>query len=352
MKKICFIVLRYHPAVGGTERLCQEVLEEASKKYQVSIITSPEYFRNKNEYNYKIFDCNPENFHLMKEHFEIFNYDMCIFFSELFHPFLYEYNTSWAKKNICILNLDENIYQIRNNFKKSINNLKKFDKVVTYSKDGVANKFLSEYNIKNIYIPNFSRDILQTKLENNFKEKLKFYNNKTILYNGAFEERKNQYKIIEKISSSKKLKNYNWIFVGGISDESYYNKCINLSYKNKLQNLKFIKATSNTKIIDQLYQISDCVLLASTAEGMPLVLIEALSANKPIISTPVGAVPGVLGQFKEVSVLSSVDFSLNELENEIEKQLNNKVNNRKIWEDNFQKEDVCNKYLKLIEEII
>lgn len=352
MKKICFIVLRYHPAVGGTERLCQEILEYIENKYSVSVITSPDHYRNKNEYNYKIFDCNPNNFHLMKEHFEIFNYDMCILFSELFHPFLSEYNPSWAKKNLCVLNLDENIYEIRNNFKKSIDNLKLFNKIITYSKDGVANNFLLENNIKNVYIPNFSRDVMETKLEDNFKEKLKISNNKTILYNASFEQRKNQYEIIEKISLSNDLKKYNWIFIGNKSDENYYNRCINLSYKNKIKNLKFVNSTSNTKIIDQMYQIADCVLLASTAEGMPLVLLEALSANKPIICTPVGAVPGVLGDFEEILILSSTDFSIKELEESIEKQLNKNTNNRKIWKNNFQKEEICNKYLKLIEEII
>lgn len=351
MKNICFVVPRYNPVVGGTEKLCEEILSSFEDSYKVSVITTPTINRNKNNYNYNIYDCSFEQFYLMKEHFEIFNYDLVIFFTDLHTPYLAQYNVSWGKKNICILNLDERTYQLKENFSKATENLKKFDMVVTFTKDGIANKYLQENNIKNIYIPNFSRDILETKLEEDFISKLGLAKNKkTILYNGAYEDRKNQLKIIEYIKSSKSLQEYNWLFIGSVASEEYLRKCI--LFSSDIKNIKFIKATANTKIVDQIYQQCDCLLLASIAEGMPLVLLEAMSANKPIISTPVGGVEGVLKNECDIHILSSINFSIDELEKSILKQLKNQFNFREVWSKMFNKKDVCKKYIILIKEIL
>lgn len=354
MKKICYIVPRYHPDIGGTEKLCEEVLETINKNNSnitSSVITTPNLSREKSVYNYKIFDCPFNQFPLMKEHFEIFNYDLAVFFADLHTPFLNAYNTSWAKKNICVLNLDERTYDWKDSFIPAIQNLRKFDMVVTFTKNGIANKFLEENKIKNTYIPNFSRDVLATVKETDYIEKLGLdKNKKTILYNAAYEERKNQLTVVNHILNSKKLQSYNWIFIGAVADENYLRKCI-LSTKD-IKNIRFLKASSNIKIVDQLYQQTDCTLLCSIAEGMPLVLLESMSANKPIVSTPVGGVSGVLKNVCDIHILSSINFSTFELENSLEKQINSNFNYREIWNKMFHKQLVCEQYNQLFKDLI
>lgn len=43
-----------------------------------------------------------------------------------------------------------------------------------------------------------------------------------------------------------------------------------------------------------LYAASDCLVLPSAAEGVPLVILEAMSAGVPAVATAVGGVPGLL----------------------------------------------------------
>lgn len=351
MKNICFVVPRYHPTVGGTEKLCQEVLESPLTLFdKISVITQPALERDKTLYTYKIFDCPFQQFSLMKEHFEIFNYDLVVFFADLHTPYLSQYDVKWAKKNICVLNLDERTYDWKDKFPQTIQNLKKFDMVVTFTKDGIANKFLQENSIKNMYIPNFSRDVLETPNKEDYISKLGLdKNKKTILYNAAYEDRKNQLTVLQSIKSSKILEAYNWIFIGAPADERYLRNCMLQAGDSK--NIKFVRATANTKVVDQLYQQTDCLLLASIAEGMPLVLLEAMSANKPIISTAVGGVVGVLKNECDIEVLP-VKFTTQQLELAIKKQLNNTFNFRDVWSKMFNKQDICLKYNKLFEEIL
>lgn len=352
MKKICFVVSNYDPFVGGTEILCKNVLEGIKENYDVSVITSPLKQRNKSDYDYKIFDCHPQQFSLMKEHFEIFKYDLTIFFSDLHSPYLNIYDFNYSKNNMCVLNLDERTYQMKASFPNAINNLKNFSNVVTFTKNGIANKFLNENNIKNIYIQNFSRDILETAEQFSLKEKLKLKKQKTILYNAAYEERKNQLRALEIISESEFLKELNWIFIGNESQPFYLEKCIEFSKKLNLENVKFLKATKNISKINELYKLSDCLFLGSAAEGMPLVLLEAMSANKPLVCTDVGGVRGVLGETADIEILP-IQYTVHDLEKSIKNQLSLlKVNNRKLWEKHFDKNIVIEKYKKEIENLL
>ncbi len=43
-----------------------------------------------------------------------------------------------------------------------------------------------------------------------------------------------------------------------------------------------------------MYKISDCLVNASSIEGLPMTILEAMAAHLPVIATPVGAVPQVV----------------------------------------------------------
>ncbi len=45
----------------------------------------------------------------------------------------------------------------------------------------------------------------------------------------------------------------------------------------------------------QYFSDYDCLIISSSTEGLPIVLLEAMREGLPIISTPVGAIPNVLG---------------------------------------------------------
>lgn len=357
MKKICVIVGRYHPTIGGTEKLAKVITEEViNHSNTVEIITEYNNERIKNNFNYKIREINLFDKHELNNTIENENYDLCIFFADLHSAHLNNYEMK-CKKNICILNIDERTYEAKNSFFNATNNLKKFNKVITFTKDGVANKYLNENKIKNIYIQNFSRDILETSLEDNFKinvKKLfKQQDSKIILYPAVFEERKNQYNVILKLIEQSQLREFNWLFVGPFHENSYLTRCIQISKQYDLP-IKFIKGTNNVNQLDKLYQVSDLICLASIAEGMPLTLLEALSANKPWVATPVGGIPSVLGDSKTGVVLEKVNFSGVQLYEGIKSAIKLNIDNnpRKYWQDNFQQFLVLEKYKQIINEVI
>lgn len=354
MKKICFVVPRYHPAVGGTEKLCQEILESLTQLYDVSLITTPHPDRNNHKYKYTIHDCVMGDDKSFKSIFLNNNFDLTIFFADLHTAYLNLYDINLCKKNICVLNLDERTYLWKDNFIRATYNLKKFDNVITFTKNGIANKYLEENNIKNIYVPNFSRDILATEKKTDFKKKLFDNNKKIILYNAALETRKNQLNVLECIAASKELKEYNWLFIGATPELPYLDKCVNLVKENNLDNIvKFLKSTTNQALLDQVYQSVDLLLLLSIAEGLPLVLLEAMSAKLPWVATPVGGIKGVLGDTKTGIVLEQINFDSKTIADAIKKAETIDINtSRDVWYNNFKKEVICSQYLNILRDYI
>jgi glycosyltransferase involved in cell wall biosynthesis len=60
-----------------------------------------------------------------------------------------------------------------------------------------------------------------------------------------------------------------------------------------VQNIKYLGWVSGKKKMD-LYQNSDIFLLPSYFEGLPMVLLEAISSGLPIVATRVGGVPEIV----------------------------------------------------------
>jgi glycosyltransferase involved in cell wall biosynthesis len=354
MKKICFLTSNYYPKVGGTETLTKTILESISDKYEVELITFKNENRNLFSFPYKVFEFNPNEFQNLDSFFEIKKYDLLIFFSDLHSPYLNLFKNNWCKNYIVVLNLDENSYQSKNNYLNATKNLKNSSMVVTFTKNGVANRFLEEENIKNVYIPNFSRDtILDIKEKSILNKILINKENKNIGYMASYEHRKNQIYILEAIKNNSKLRNYNFIFMGNVSDREYLKHCIDFKIKNKLSNVYFIEGTSDQKIINQYINEIDCMLLCSLAEGLPLALIEGMSSGKPWICTPVGGVSGVFMKTKSGVILTKINPPYTEISDALERCLNFSPSEiRQEWKENFTSELSINNYTMLIERIL
>ena len=63
--------------------------------------------------------------------------------------------------------------------------------------------------------------------------------------------------------------------------------------KEELKNRVFLKGFVNNPV--KAFSEFDALIISSSTEGLPMVLLEAMRSGLPIISTPVGAIPYVLG---------------------------------------------------------
>jgi glycosyltransferase involved in cell wall biosynthesis len=90
---------------------------------------------------------------------------------------------------------------------------------------------------------------------------------------------------------TKEFKNVLFIFVGGGKEQDFMVKYCQIE---RLE--KYVKFTGYlpSKQIVQILNSSDIFALPSYSEGFPLVILEAMAAGLPIVSTPVGAIPEIV----------------------------------------------------------
>lgn len=77
------------------------------------------------------------------------------------------------------------------------------------------------------------------------------------------------------------------IYIIGPYDESpeYYDECLEMVRDMGLQDLEFVGRVNVVQWLDKL----DIVILTSVSEGQPFVLLEAMAAHRPVLSTNVGS---------------------------------------------------------------
>jgi glycosyltransferase involved in cell wall biosynthesis len=83
-----------------------------------------------------------------------------------------------------------------------------------------------------------------------------------------------------------------WI-AGGVSDRACYSSLTAKIRENKLE--KIFMLLGYREDLADLYSAADAFVLSSRSEGLPLVVLEAMSAGLPIIATRVGGVPETVG---------------------------------------------------------
>lgn len=348
--KLAFVSDFYYPSIGGTQMLCKGIAEWfQSQGNEIEIITSPD--PNRKNIGYVVNELKGASFvgsNILAEK----KYDAVFVLADLFSPSVLSFNTELVDKSILILNLDENVYRWNKEGRikdvdKRIEAIKKFSNVVSFCQGAPVNKFLDEQGIDYHFIPNFSRDVLNGEVSNKITKKSLGINKKIIFNHGLIETRKNQLNLMKSFLNSGLSKEYQLVLLGSPrsgDDLRYFTECKQIADKN--ESITMIKGTNNQIVINSLLNISDAYILPSTAEGLPLVLLEAMSAGLPWVSTPVGGVPKVLGDFENGKIMDS--FKMTDLEESV-REVEGK-NSRLDWESNFNVDRAGKQYSQLLEK--
>lgn len=152
--------------------------------------------------------------------------------------------------------------------------------------------FGSKYNIM---ISNGAKPLENSKrLKGVEKEIRKFKNNintKVLISVGRISKVKNHLMLIESI----KVLNENnediiLLILGSLNNEKKYaDTCQKKALSEK--NIYFLGEKGN---VGDYVSCSDALCVSSIQEGLPLVVLEAMSVGKPILSTPVGGIPDII----------------------------------------------------------
>lgn len=92
------------------------------------------------------------------------------------------------------------------------------------------------------------------------------------------------------IKAASMLKDVSFIVVGDIGDQKYFKRLLRLKSTLRADNLKFLGWVPDEDVQSLLF-ISDLFVLPSISETLPLVILQAMAAGKPIIVTSVGGIP-------------------------------------------------------------
>lgn len=222
---------------------------------------------------------------------------------------------------------------------------------ITISSDG-SKTYREYYNLFNdVIIQNGRAAITLSPDPDQFlKIRKKYEGQYLFVHLGRIIKVKNQELMIKavKLFNQTNIQKIHLLILGGVRDESLYHHLNALVQQDGNDDISFLGDISN--IGDYLYA-ADAFCLSSAHEGMPMSVIEALSAGCPPIATPVGGIPDMIED--GVSGFLSKDMTVESYKNAIDRCLN--FDDRSVLKENckieFKKKyDIslcCNKYLDL-----
>lgn len=164
-------------------------------------------------------------------------------------------------------------------------------------------------------------------------------------------EVKNQLLLIETFKKFKKDDvNAVLILIGSLSNEiDYAKKCQKTA--QDIDNIYFLDEKNN--VGDYIY-CADVICMSSLYEGLPLVILEAMSMGKPVISTPVGGIPDAIDS--GINGYLSKDMSVEEYSHMVYKIIQKPFHNEKeiemIFREKYSMEICKNEYQKLYESVL
>lgn len=184
--------------------------------------------------------------------------------------------------------------------------------------------------------------------------------NGTIIFGaaGLVCDYKNQFELIKAIEIESQKGRDVRLIIAGDDSSSYASRCKKYIEKNCLQNkVNFLGFVGDMK---DFFEETDVFICGSTRESFPATIVEALSCNMPIISTPVAGVPEILADRDNAYLsrgYSAIDLA-EAIENFFDDCDNGKVldildNETKTYEQYFSahvvKEQLTKLYCKMLE---
>ncbi len=133
--------------------------------------------------------------------------------------------------------------------------------------------------------------------KNKARKKLKLSKKKYALYIGRIKKTKGIWELIE---AARKLPEVEFLLIGEGPDYEIYKDYIR---DNKIQNIKFSGLIYGEKKLLYL-SACDCLVLPSYTEGAPVVLMEAIARNLPVVATDVGGVRKMIENRREGIIIN------------------------------------------------
>lgn len=111
-----------------------------------------------------------------------------------------------------------------------------------------------------------------------------------ILHVGYFDHNKNQRSLIEAVAALHRSKAFNIEvrFIGADAGEGCLAACQNLAAKLGVHDQ--VKFMGFVETIDNFYAEADVFVLCSHSEGLPMSILEAMRAGRPVVATAVGGI--------------------------------------------------------------
>ncbi len=214
---------------------------------------------------------------------------------------------------------------------------------------------------KNFYTKSFKKKfsciVLQSSIEDRKFQRVELSNNKfTVGTVGNFNKIKNQLFFLKIANNFKNDKNINFKIIGNVweTQKSYYQSCIKYISKNNIKNVKILH---NCKDVIANIRKFDVFLLTSLHESSPIVLWEAMSQKKPIISSDVGDLRYLMKLKKFGYILNDYDekkfiFAIKMIlkKSKMRKIFSN--NSYTLYKKNFTKKKYEKKFLSFVQDII
>ena len=238
-----------------------------------------------------------------------------------------------------IIGSDINIFPFKNHktYKMTQNVLNSANAVISVSRDlkkkakKIAGK---EINIKVIHN---GVDTQLFKPQNKQSQYSLNNGNKVILFVGRIEKNKGVFDLIKAISLLRNKKKIILFLIGELREKDNLQKYIKMY---SLEGKVIYLGTVPHKKVAEFMNNSDLFVLPSYNEGVPNVILEAMSCGKPVISTNVGGIPEVISH--GINGLLIEPRNIEQLADSILKVLCDKSLARKMGER--ARLTVCNKF--------